>query len=61
MTDAPVTETREPTEAPPTRLKRFWQSDFMWSFRHAPVAVVSFCVVVLLVAAARLAALQAPV
>jgi peptide/nickel transport system permease protein len=60
MADAPVTAT--PTEAgeTPSRFQRFWQSDFMWSFRHAPVAVVSFCVVVLLVAAAVFAPLIAP-
>lgn len=43
-----------------TRLRRFWQSDFIWSFRHAPIAVISFLVVVTLVLAAVLAPLIAP-
>jgi peptide/nickel transport system permease protein len=46
--------------APPSRLARAWQSDFMWSFRHAPVAMVSALVVVVLVLAAVFAPLIAP-
>lgn len=57
MTDAPLT----PEQAPrPSRLARAWNSDFMWSFRHAPVAVASFAVVLILVLAAVLAPLIAP-
>ena len=56
MTDTPVIppKVREP------RFRRIWQSDFMWSFRHAPVAIVSFAVVVILVLAAVFAPLIAP-
>ncbi len=39
---------------------RAWQSDFAWSFRRSPVAVVSFIVVVVLVGAAVFAPLIAP-
>lgn len=42
------------------RLGRFWDSDFMWSFRRSPVAVASFLVTVLLVALAVFAPLVAP-
>ncbi len=41
-------------------MTQFWNSDFMWSFRHAPVAIVSFCVVALLVFCAVFAPLIAP-
>ena len=41
-------------------LARFWQSDFMWAFRHSPVAVLSFIVTITLVLAAVLAPLIAP-
>ncbi|MDE0524153.1 MAG: ABC transporter permease [Boseongicola sp.] len=37
-----------------------WQSDLAWAFRHSPVAMVSFVVVVLLVSGALLAPLIAP-
>ncbi|WP_135506466.1 ABC transporter permease [Roseovarius aestuariivivens] len=57
MTDAPMTPEKAPR---PSRLKRAWESDFMWSFRHAPVAVVSFAVVTVLVLAAVFAPLIAP-
>ncbi|MBC7131847.1 MAG: ABC transporter permease [Roseovarius sp.] len=46
--------------APASRLARAWQSDFIWSFRHAPVAMVSGAVVVVLVLAAVLAPVIAP-
>lgn len=42
------------------RLSEAWNSDFMWLFRHSPVAVISFVVVVLLVASALLAPWIAP-
>ncbi len=57
MTDTTPT----PEQAPrPSRLRRAWNSDFMWSFRHTPVAVASFAVVSFLVLAALLAPLIAP-
>jgi peptide/nickel transport system permease protein len=56
-----VTEAAETsTPAPTSRARRAWDSDFMWSFRHAPVAVVSFFVVVVLILGAVLAPLIAP-
>ena len=41
-------------------LQRAWQSDFSWSFRHSPVAVVSLFTVAILVLAAVLAPWVAP-
>ncbi|MEM7301824.1 MAG: ABC transporter permease [Pseudomonadota bacterium] len=41
-------------------IRRAWQSDFSWSFRRSPVAVVSLAVVLLLVLSAVLAPLIAP-
>jgi peptide/nickel transport system permease protein len=57
-----MTDAAETTAPPPEkrRWRRVWESDFMWSFRHAPVAVVSFVVVVVLILAAVLAPLIAP-
>ncbi|WP_370330824.1 ABC transporter permease, partial [Aquicoccus porphyridii] len=46
--------------APPSRLRRAWESDLAWSFRHAPVAMASFFVVTLLILGAVLAPLIAP-
>ena len=43
-----------------TALLRYWNSDLAWSFRRAPVAMVSLAVVVLLVGAALLAPWIAP-
>ncbi|MXW87167.1 MAG: ABC transporter permease [Boseongicola sp. SB0673_bin_14] len=42
------------------RIWAIWQSDLAWAFRHSPVAMVSFVVVVLLVSGALLAPLIAP-
>ncbi len=42
------------------RIRAIWQSDLAWAFRHSPVAMVSFVVVVLLVSGALLAPLIAP-
>lgn len=42
------------------RIRAMWQSDLAWTFRHSPVAMVSFVVVVLLVSGALLAPLIAP-
>ncbi|MHA6324368.1 ABC transporter permease [Roseivivax sp. CAU 1753] len=55
--------TTPPAPAParaPSRLARAWDSDLAWSFRHAPVAMLSTFVVVLLVLSALLAPLIAP-
>ncbi|SDH93950.1 ABC transporter permease [Lutimaribacter saemankumensis] len=48
------------SEIRPSRLRRAWDSDLAWSFRHAPVAVVSAVVVLILIAGALLAPLIAP-
>jgi hypothetical protein len=58
MADLPRADT--PAPAPAGRFRKAWDSDFVWSFRHAPVAVVSLVVVVLMVLAALLAPLIAP-
>ena len=44
----------------PGRFARAWQSDFLWSFRRSPVAVLSLAVVVLFVGASVLAPWLAP-
>ncbi|MEM1045631.1 MAG: ABC transporter permease [Pseudomonadota bacterium] len=41
-------------------LSKAWQSDFMWSFRHSPVAILSLIVVIILVGGAVFAPLIAP-
>ena len=43
-----------------SRIRATWQGDLAWAFRHSPVAMVSFVVVVLLVSGALLAPLIAP-
>ncbi|MEO1345917.1 MAG: ABC transporter permease [Pseudomonadota bacterium] len=58
MTDAPMEQAAAKPQM--TKMQRWWDSDFMYAFRHAPVAVVSFFVVVLLVLAAVCAPLIAP-
>ncbi|SIT13497.1 peptide/nickel transport system permease protein [Roseivivax lentus] len=58
-----MAETDMPSDAPirpPSRIKRAWESDLAWSFRHTPVAMISAFVVTLLVLAALLAPLIAP-
>ncbi|MFN0265200.1 ABC transporter permease [Tepidamorphus sp. 3E244] len=45
---------------PPGRLRRAWDSDFLYSFRRAPVAVFSAVVVLILMLAALLAPWIAP-
>ena len=47
-------------ERAPSRLARAWQSDFLYSFRRTPVAVMSFGVVFTLVLCAVFAPLIAP-
>ena len=41
-------------------VSRAWHSDFMWSFRRSPVAIISFVVVFILVSSALLAPWIAP-
>lgn len=48
------------TPKPPSRLRAFWDSDLAYSFRRSPVAVVSLCVVLLMVLSAVFAPLIAP-
>ncbi|WP_136656758.1 ABC transporter permease [Nitratireductor sp. XY-223] len=43
-----------------TALSAAWQSDFMWSFRRSPLAVISFLVVMALIFGAVFAPLIAP-
>jgi len=43
-----------------TRLHRLWDSDFAYSFRHSPIAVVAFAVALLIILAAAFAPLIAP-
>ena len=45
---------------PQSTIAKAWSSDFMWSFRHSPVAVVSFLVTFVLVMCAVFAPLIAP-
>ncbi|WP_282095300.1 ABC transporter permease [Epibacterium ulvae] len=42
------------------RLKRAWNSDLCWRFRHSPVAIISFAVTLLLVLSAVFAPIVAP-
>ncbi len=56
-----MTDTMEtPKATPKSRVAKFWDSDFAWSFRHSPVAVIASLVVVVLVLAAIFAPLIAP-
>ncbi|NRB00176.1 MAG: ABC transporter permease [Rhodobacteraceae bacterium] len=55
MADIPAEKPREAGA-----FARFWDSDFGWKFRHSPVALISFGVVVLLVFSAVFAPLIAP-
>ncbi|CAA9324439.1 MAG: ABC transporter, permease protein 2 (cluster 5, nickel/peptides/opines) [uncultured Microvirga sp.] len=68
MTDAvnrPVPSVAEAASAPltarpPGRAARAWDSDFIWSFRHSPVAIVSALVALVMIAAAVVAPWIAP-
>ncbi len=56
-----MTDTIEtPQSTPKSRFAKFWDSDFAWSFRHSPVAIIASLVVVILVLAAIFAPLIAP-
>jgi peptide/nickel transport system permease protein len=48
------------SSAPQSRLRRAWDSDFLYSFRRSPVAVVAALTVTLMVLAALFAPLIAP-
>ncbi|MEX0337465.1 MAG: ABC transporter permease [Arenibacterium sp.] len=52
--------TEKPLEARPNRFREFWESDFIYGFRHAPVAIVSLTIVTILVLAAVFAPWIAP-
>lgn len=56
MTDV----TQKQGQTKPSRLAEFWNSDFIWSFRHSPVAIVALLVVAALLLAALFAPLIAP-
>ncbi|MGK7752131.1 MULTISPECIES: ABC transporter permease [unclassified Roseovarius] len=58
MTDTPITPPAPKVRD--SRFRRIWESDFIWSFRHAPVAVASFAVVLILILSAIFAPLIAP-
>ncbi|MBY5990326.1 ABC transporter permease [Roseovarius atlanticus] len=58
MTNTPVTPPAPKVRD--SRFRRIWESDFMWSFRHAPVAIASFAVVLILILSAVFAPLIAP-
>ncbi|MBO9434775.1 ABC transporter permease [Ruegeria sp. R13_0] len=56
-----MTETIEtPQPASKSRFAKAWDSDFAWSFRHSPVAVIASAVVLILVFCAIFAPLIAP-
>ncbi len=56
-----MTDTLDTPKAPEkTRFAKFWDSDFAWSFRHSPVAIIATLVVIVLVLAAVFAPLIAP-
>ncbi|MBM1221720.1 ABC transporter permease [Ponticoccus sp. SC2-23] len=59
MTQTETPPTPAPVKAP-SRLSRAWHSDLAWSFRRAPVAMISAFVVIVLVLSAVLAPLIAP-
>ncbi|PPD14331.1 MAG: ABC transporter permease [Methylobacterium sp.] len=44
----------------PSRFRRIWESDVMWSFRHSPVAILSALVSLVMILGAILAPLYAP-
>ncbi|PKQ12248.1 MAG: ABC transporter permease [Alphaproteobacteria bacterium HGW-Alphaproteobacteria-1] len=53
-------EALTPPATAPSRLRSAWESDLIWSFRHAPVAMAATAVVLVLVLAAVFAPLIAP-
>jgi peptide/nickel transport system permease protein len=50
----------DPAEPLPARLRRYWESDLAWSFRHSPVAILASAVALTLVLGAALAPWVAP-
>jgi peptide/nickel transport system permease protein len=59
MTQTDTSRSPEPVK-PPSRLKQAWESDLAWSFRRAPVAMISAFVVLVLVLSAVFAPWIAP-
>ena len=59
MADLPAGEGRAPARQP-SRLARAWDTDFAYKFRHSPIAVISFAVMLTLIFGAVLAPLIAP-
>ena len=59
MADLPAGEGRAPARQP-SRLARAWDTDFAYKFRHSPIAVISFAVMMTLILGAVLAPLIAP-
>ena len=56
-----MTDTIEtPTAPTKSRFAKFWDSDFAWSFRHSPVALIASLVVLILLLAAVFAPVIAP-
>lgn len=56
-----MTDTIEtPTASTKSRFAKFWDSDFAWSFRHSPVALIASLVVLILLLAAVFAPVIAP-
>ncbi|RBW61244.1 ABC transporter permease [Ruegeria sp. A3M17] len=56
-----MTDTIEtPTAPTKSRFAKFWDSDFAWSFRHSPVALMASLVVLILLLAAVFAPVIAP-
>jgi len=55
-----VAPSPRPAAAAPGRLRRIWDSDVGWSFRHSPVAIVAAIIAALLIGAAVFAPLISP-
>ncbi len=55
-----MTDVIEETDAPQSRLARWWDSDLAWRFRHAPVAMISAAVTLILILSAVFAPWIAP-
>mgnify|MGYP001178760971 CR=1 FL=1 len=60
MSNARATTQATPQAAPPTRIRRILDSDFVYDFRRSPLAIIAAVVVALLFLVAILAPLVAP-
>ena len=60
MAEITASDVPSPAAAPSGRWRRFWNSDLLWNFGHAPVAVAAAVVAVAIIGAALLAPLIAP-